>query len=454
MFRGDVCRLAALAAERGCVCRDGVRVRTLRRAEEGQDRSSVNVLLLNQAFYPDVVSTAQHLTDLAVELAERGCAVTVMAGRSAYDNGKCRYPRSERYRGIQIKRLAYTSLGKKSRLSRAIDVATFNLGIGMRLWFLPKTDVVVSLTSPPLLALFGALFSLLRGARFIYWVMDLNPDEALAAGWLRKGSPTERLLEALSRIVLRASSDVVVLDRFMAQRVQAKGVSRERIRVLPPWAHDSDIKPVSHENNRFRKQHGLSDKFVVMYSGNHSPCHPLDTLLEAALLLKAEREIAFVFIGGGTGVAHVREFVSRHALTNVRQFPYQPRAELSYSLSAADLHVVVMGETFVGIVHPCKVYGVLCTGRPFVLIGPKNSHVGELILREGIGYQVEHGDVRGLVEVIGRVRALRERERRDTFVASRRLVDKMFSRKVLSPKLADLIVRGSRKRCSKTDLSP
>ena len=39
----------------------------------------MRILLLNQAFYPDVVSSGQHLTDLAVSLAHVGHDVTVVA---------------------------------------------------------------------------------------------------------------------------------------------------------------------------------------------------------------------------------------------------------------------------------------------------------------------------------------------------------------------------------------
>ena len=106
-----------------------------------------------------------------------------------------------------------------------------------------------------------------------------------------------------------------------------------------------------------------------MYSGNHSPCHPLDTLLDAARALKERSEIVFCFIGGGSEQVKVREFAA-HTTDNVKCLPYQPLNELSSSLSAADLHVVVMGDEFVGIVHPCKVYNIMSVGAPALYIGP------------------------------------------------------------------------------------
>ena len=91
------------------------------------------------------------------------------------------------------------------------------------------------------------------------------------------------------------------------------------------------------------EQNGLTGKYVVMYSGNHSPCHPLDTLLEAARRLTRREDIAFCFVGGGSEFQKVRRFTAQHGLDSIVLLPYQPLEKLSASLSAADLHIVVMG---------------------------------------------------------------------------------------------------------------
>jgi hypothetical protein len=120
-----------------------------------------------------------------------------------------------------------------------------------------------------------------------------------------------------------------------------------------------------------------------MYSGNHSPCHPLDTLLEAADKIQhgstSGTPIVFCFVGGGSELTKVEAFVRDRNLQNVVCLPYQPVGKLGASLSAADLHVVVMGDPFVGIVHPCKVYNILRLGVPFLYIGPAQSHISEIL---------------------------------------------------------------------------
>src|SRR5260370_23158839 len=136
----------------------------------------MKVLLLNQCFYPDVVSTAQHLTDLAVELAGNGHEVTVIASDRGYDNTANRFPRRERWKGVRIIRIPSLAFGKSSNWRRALNFASFLFFCALRLLLLPRFDVVVALMSPPLISVLGSLFVSVRGGRFLFWFMDLNPD--------------------------------------------------------------------------------------------------------------------------------------------------------------------------------------------------------------------------------------------------------------------------------------
>jgi glycosyltransferase involved in cell wall biosynthesis len=261
---------------------------------------------------------------------------------------------------------------------------------------LPRFDAVVALTSPPLVAVLGVAVARMNGARFIHWVMDLNPDEAIAAGWLRAGSKAARMLNAALQFSLRGSDQVVALDRFMAERLTQKGVPAGKLSVIPPWSQDEVVAYDPDGAADFRKAHGLNGEFVVMYSGNHSPCHPLDTFLEAARRLKDNRRIVFCFIGGGSEFPRVAKFAEAHRLENIRSIPYQPLNAIAASLSAADLHAVVMGDPFVGIVHPSKVYNIRRVGIPFLYIGPSLSPVADF---DPLG-SFRHGDAKGVADFI------------------------------------------------------
>jgi hypothetical protein len=120
--------------------------------------------------------------------------------------------------------------------------------------------------------------------------------------------------------------------------------------------------------------------------------------------LAENEDVAFCFVGGGSEFSKVKERARNSGLRNVLCLPYQPIEKLSGSLSAADLHVVVMGEQYVGIIHPCKIYNVLAVKKPFLYIGPNKSHVTDIITQSG-SYVSSHGDVQGVVANV--LRAMR-----------------------------------------------
>ena len=378
----------------------------------------MRVLLLNQTFHPDVVATAQVLSDFAVGLVERGHHDTAIASQRAYDNPTQRFPARETWRGVEIQRLPSAGFGKASLWRRAADFGFFSAVTALRLFTLPRYDAVVALTSPPLVSYLAAWFCRLRGAKLYYWVMDMNPDEALAAGWLREGSLPTRALEVMSRFSLRQSHRIIALDRFMRDRIVAKGIPAERVAVIPPWAHDEAVHFDAEGRARFRAAHELSDKFVVMYSGNHSPVHPLTTLLAAARALADDPRFVFCFVGGGSEQPKVKKFAEENRLQNIRCLPYQPLNELAGSLSAADLHTVVLGDPFVGMIHPCKIYNILTVGSPVLYIGPEPSHLADILASMGSSphtARVAHGRPADVVAQIKRIATLGTRGDQELF---------------------------------------
>ena len=384
------------------------------------------------------MATGQYLAELAATLAEKGHEVTVVTGRRAYDNPDRLFSVRETWRGVRIVRISSTRFGKKAKWRRAGNFASYIVNCCIRLAFLPRHDVVVALTTPPLISFVGAWRAKLWRANFCYWVMDMNPDEAIAAGWLRADSFTGKALERMSRFSFRRAGRIIALDRFMRDRIIAKGIARDKIVVIPPWSQDADVRFDVAGREQFRKAHGLQDKFVVMYSGNHSPVHPLETLMLAAERLKNDPSIVFCFIGGGSEFKRVQNWAEAGKRANILCLPYQPLSQLSASLSAADAHAVVMGDAMLGLVHPCKIYNILSVAAPIIYIGPKPSHVTEILDQLGHEYpsiRVAHGEADILAK---QIQVLQQKK-----AGVRRPLSKedsaAFSKNVLLPKLIGVL---------------
>jgi glycosyltransferase involved in cell wall biosynthesis len=370
------------------------------------DRSEATLLVLSQVYVPDSAAVGQHMHDAAVEMARRGYRVVVIASDRGYEDPSRRYPRYERLDGVHVLRTPWSSFGKSSIKMRLVGGGMFVSEAVLIAASLARVDAILVSTSPPMCGLAGMALGRIHRAPVTFWAMDINPDQIVALGTLSSGAMPVRAFDWMNRRILREASSVVALDRFMAERLEAKWPIADKLSIVPPWPPiDAPAEPMPHADNPFRAQHGLSGKFVVMYSGNLSPVHPVTTILNAARALRDDPRYEFVFIGGGLGRAEIDQYVRSHGLSNVRTLPYQPQSLLAQSLSAADVHLVSMGNDMVGIVHPSKIYGAMAVGRPVLVLGPKRSHLGELVDAHGMGLQVEHGDIaaaeRALRELAG-----------------------------------------------------
>ncbi len=362
--------------------------------------------MLNQFYWPDVAATAQLLTDLGEALVVRGHEVHVVCSRGGYGGEPVRLAQEEIRNGVQIHRVAATSLGRKRMLHRISDYATFYSTALMRCLSLPQMDVCVALTTPPLVGSIGVVYKKLTGASLVIWAMDLYPEILGAMGVLRPTSIEYKALRRMARWTYRHADRVIALADEMADRLREHGVQPQRLLTIPSWAPGEAVSPASDVHTPFRDRHGLNGDFVVMYSGNMGVVHEFPTILSAARRLRKRREVMFLFVGEGAQKRWLIEEARRQGLDNIRFCPYQPLGSLSDSLGAADVHLISMKRSVEGLLVPSKLYGILAAGRPSLLVGPDQNEVARRLVNSGSGWVVPPGHPNALAE---RIETLLER---------------------------------------------
>jgi colanic acid biosynthesis glycosyl transferase WcaI len=366
------------------------------------------LLFINQYYWPDHASTAQHLTDLAESLAERGYECHVLCSCRGYRADHTRYPRHEVRHGVHIHRVGATAFGRRTTRARMADYLSFHARAVWKSLTLPRFDVVVTLTTPPMIGLVGTLLRRLRGSRHVLWSMDLHPDASLALGRMSIRNPIVAALARLSDAIYRAADEVVVLGPYMADRIAAKHVKRERIITIPVWSRRDEVYPLPRDQHPLRKHLGWEEKFVAMYSGNLGLAHSFAEFLEAARRLRDRFDIVFLYVGDGPRLTEVREAKEREGLDNIRLMDYFARDQLHTSLSLADVHLISMRAEMTGVVVPGKLYGAMASGRPAVFVGPDHCESADTIRRAECGFTIRNGDVDGLVDALKRLAADRE----------------------------------------------
>lgn len=404
------------------------------------DTARPTLLVLSQVYVPDTPSVGQHMHDVSREMVRRGMRVIVVTSDRGYEDPSQRFARYEQRDGVDIVRVPFASFGKGGMRARLAGASVFLAEATGFALGLQRVDRMLISTSPPMCAAAGLAISRAKRVPFAFWVMDLNPDQIVASGGLSSDASLVRALDWLNQQTFARAGRIFVLDRFMAERVRAKGASAAQLVVLPPWPHGDAREPsLPHAQNPFRRTHAFGAARVVMYSGNLSPIHPITTLLEAARRLRDDSRLRFVFVGGGLGRDAVERESREHRLANIRTLPYQPLSELRQSLSAADVHVVSMGSAMVGIVHPCKIYGAMAVARPIFALAPETSHVAELVRSADIGWCVAHADVSAAVRTLREIAAVPDETLAAMGGRAQDLVRRQFDRNVLIAEFCDAL---------------
>lgn len=396
-------------------------------------------LFISQVYVPDVASVGQHVADAAEEMVRRGWKVVVFTADSGYEDPGAKYPRQSIIHGVEVRRYRWSSTGKRSLLIRLAGQMSFVFQCVLAGLFTRGVECLVITTIPQLSGLAAIPLCLMRRLALVYWVMDLNPDQAVELGQFRRGSFPVRLFDWLNRAILRRATAVVALDRFMAERLERKAAVSGKLRVLAPWPHEDNLVTVPKDQNPFVRQQHLDGKLVFMYSGNHSIAHPLGTFLEAIVRLSDDPRLVFLFVGGGLRKREVESVIEQYCLSNMRSLPYQRLSEIRFSLSAANVHMVSMGNEMIGCVHPCKAYAAMALGKPILYLGPKESHIAELVAEYRIGWIVEHGQVDRMVETIEQVAAAEDGHLAEMGARARQLAESRFSKTLLCGAICETI---------------
>jgi colanic acid biosynthesis glycosyl transferase WcaI len=355
----------------------------------------VHILLLNEYFPPDTSATAKCAAQVAEALSANH-RVTVVAGRPSYDPGE-RHPRyflrREARGNLAIERVGSTAYPRFAMRRRVSNYLTY-LSLAVPRALAISSDVVLSMTDPPIEGIAGALVARLTGRPFVYNVRDMYPDMAVGGAIVRPGSFTARW-EAMHRWALRRAARVIVLGEDMRDRIVAKGIDPARVVVSRDGIEIPENLP-SAENSVAREIRG-DFRFVLVHAGNIGFYGAWQTLISAVRMVENEG-VGLVFIGEGAMKPQVQAMAA--GCRAIRFLPFFPASEVPLVLSSGDLHVVTVKRGLEGVVVPSKLYPTLAEGRPVLGVAAEETDVVKTIRKTGCGIAANPDDPESVAEAI------------------------------------------------------
>lgn len=377
---------------------------------KGHESRKVSFSILNQYFPPDFAATGQLIDELAIYLGRQNIDVQVFTGQPSYAYNANYAPAREERDNILIHRT------RVSKLRKILGRTGSGLMYCIRAFFhllkaSHRGDLILLTSEPPFLYIVGYLLNLLFNTSYICLIYDLYPDAVVEFGIAKTSSPIVHFWNWVNRAVWKRAEAIIVLSETMRSRVLMNTPSvADKISIIHNWSDPNWIKPIPKSENPFASEHNLQNDFVVLYSGNMGRCHDLETIMDAAEVLR-EEPIKFMFIGAGPKRSECEERAKRSQLNNCIFLPYQDKKVLPYSLTACDLSLVSVGEGMEGVVAPSKFYSALAAGRPIAAICESHSYLRQLIADANCGSAFLPGDSIGLAAFIRYLAKEPERKR-------------------------------------------
>lgn len=395
--------------------------------------------VFSELYYPEDSATGYYATGIAESLAVRH-SVGVLCAQPTYKARGTKAPREELRNNVHIYRCAATTLDKDVLTYRLMNLITISVSIFFNaVRRIRQGDIVIVVTNPPALPFVAFLVCKLRRAKLILRIEDVYPDAMIAAGMVGRDSFVVRLLNVLHRFLYTNVDRVIVLGRDMLQLVEGKVLQKTgHISIITNWGDVDTVLPGERSNNSLLQRHGLTEKFVVQYSGNMGRTHDLESLVACARILEQEKAVQFLFIGTGAKEQWLRKKAEELRLLNITILPPQPRSELTISLNACDLAVISFVNGMEGVSVPSRMYNILAAGKPILAMAGEDSELARLIVEEDVGFVVppESPDLaaRAIIEAATNRPALDAMSRR-----ARTLVVERYSHPHIMAKFEDLL---------------
>lgn len=370
------------------------------------------LLIYAHYFYPDVASTGQILTELSEGMSDT-FDITVICVVPSYNGTveekyKTRRIYEENYKGMKVIRVRVPEFEKSNKISRIKNLLAYFFNSLIATLKIEKQDYIFTISQPPILGgVLGVLGNWIKGGKLIYNIQDFNPEQTMAVGY-SKNKLLLNTVMVVDKFSCKRANKVIVVGRDMQETLRNR-FNNKRVPknvFINNWINEKEIYPLKYNHPKiedFKKKYNLENKFIIMYSGNIGLYYDLENIIKVIGKFKDREDVVFAFVGDGTVKDKIANYAKEHKLSNVTFIPYQDKADLIYSLNAADIHWVVNAKGIKGVSVPSKLYGVMAAGKPVLGVLDEGSEARLIVEESNCGVCIEPGNYKEISNKINYV---------------------------------------------------
>ncbi|HXM23194.1 MAG TPA: glycosyltransferase family 4 protein [Terriglobales bacterium] len=374
----------------------------------------MKILYVSQYFPPEMGAPAGRAAELSRLWVEDGHEVTVLTGFPNHPTGivppeyRRKFSRlvtREDVEGVDVVRTWLLPFPNRKAYERMLNYSSFCVSSATTGVFLDQPDVVIASSPQLLVGLAGWWLARCKGVPFVFEVRDLWPESLAAVGVGSSNSVLHRSLAKIAEFLYRSCERlVVVTPAFKEYLVEHWRLPEDKIFVVENGVETSLFSRLT-PNIALRHELGAEEKFVVSYIGTMGNAHGLETLLEAAALLRERApKVLFLLVGEGAEKDRILSLARSRGLTNVRFVDQQPREKIPGYISASDACLVLLkrNELFKTVL-PTKMLEFMSCARPVIL--GVDGHARTVMEQANGGIFIQPEDSAELAEAVIRLAA-------------------------------------------------
>jgi glycosyltransferase involved in cell wall biosynthesis len=354
----------------------------------------MKVLVVCQHFYPENF----RINDICFELVKKGHQVTVLTGLPNYPKGKVfpeyRYfrNRSQKIKGVTIKRCSLVGR-RKSTFMMGVNYLWFAIFGSLKALFMKKDfDIIYVYQLSPITMVWPAIVvKRLKKIPLIIHCLDQWPI-SVTTGPISHKSIMYKFLYKISvwtynkadRITISSKSFKKYFEEILHISSKDKGLD-----YYPSYA-ESDYENLKEEKN---------DDFDLLFAGNIGPAQSVETIIEAANILKKHKNIKFHIVGDGLSKEYCEKLSKQYKLENVKFYGFHNVSKMAQFYAKADATLITMvNNDVVNNTLPAKVQSYMASGKP--IIGAISGEVKDVIIEADCGLCCESLDYEKLAALI------------------------------------------------------
>ena len=362
----------------------------------------MKILFIHQyAFGPSVPGFTRPI-EIMAQLVKRNHTATMISGMYSHLTRK-KVPMykkhlfgKENILGVDVYRVSGL-FNLTSSLNKLFHHVIFMFLSMCRGLFVPRFDIVIASSPSPFVGLAGFILSRLKGVPLVLEVRDLWPEDLIQEGLMDPGLSTF-LMEKLMHYLYVKSALILAVTSGIRDGIIRRGISERKV-ILVTNSVNIDLFNQKTDADEVRREIGINNEFVALYAGNHGISNALETVIEAARLLRDEKNISFLMAGEGEEKNNLIQLSRQYGLENIKFLSAQPKSRMPAVFAAANASIVPLKNVpvYEGAL-PNKLLDSMASGTPVILATGEEAR--RVIRDSGGGLCVEPENATQLAEAV------------------------------------------------------